>query len=41
MMAIIETRADRQYAFLKWLLKINNKYVYDEKKMIQAYKKIK
>lgn len=37
----IETRADRQFAFLKWLLKINNKYVQDEKQMHAAYNKIK
>lgn len=34
-------RADRQFAFLKWMLKINNKYVYDERQMLAAYKKIK
>lgn len=34
-------RADRQFAFLKWMLKINNKYVYDEKQMRAAYEKIK
>ena len=36
-----QTRADRQFAFLKWLLKINNKYVHDEKQMHAAYNKIK
>tara|TARA_R100001163_G_C4979978_1_gene136479 strand:- start:255 stop:374 length:120 start_codon:yes stop_codon:yes gene_type:complete len=34
-------RADRQFAFLKWMLKINNKYIYDKKQMHAAYNKIK
>ena len=40
-MAGLSKRADRQFAFLKWMLKINNKHVYDEKQMHAAYKKIK
>lgn len=36
-----QTRADRQFTFLKWLLKIKNKYVKDKKQMSAAYNKIK
>ena len=31
----------RRQAFQRWMLKINNKYVKDEKQMLAAYKKIK
>lgn len=34
-------KADRQFAFLKWMLKIQNKHVYDKEQMLAAYKKIK
>ena len=31
----------RRQAFQRWMLKINNKYVKNEKQMLAAYKKIK
>ena len=31
----------RRQAFQRWMLKINNIYVKDEKQMLAAYKKIK
>ena len=39
-MEIEITKADKQFAFLKWMLKIKNKYVKDEEQMTKAYKKI-
>ena len=37
----LSERVKRRQAFQKWMLKINNKYIYDEKRMKLAYKKIK
>jgi hypothetical protein len=31
----------RRQGFQRWMLKINNKYVKDDKQMLAAYKKIK
>tara|TARA_R110000744_G_scaffold95808_3_gene185037 strand:- start:5154 stop:5279 length:126 start_codon:yes stop_codon:yes gene_type:complete len=31
----------RRQGFQRWMLKINNKYVKNEKQMLAAYKKIK